>query len=474
MAYTIDYTAAYHARRRVWAWFFSGVFVLALAGAGKGLLWISSEWMRPTLAYKLEACHRIAVTVEERDSKWKNAVAAYGAIAPWYRLYWRESATAAATNLLDRSVNLPAGLKPVRWELRSGGSCRLIYACAPEESNKKTLARIEETGAQLRELVEPWSASATILTPSNLIAGAKEMKFQAEFSLRSTGNKDLPGPPAALSNAVANIAKLRKAVLAHKLKGSGVEDKPVATWLEEARQAAEPLLPEAERAQWKTRAERAVDPAMFLKDLETALSQVGAAPPRALKDAATAWDSVALRRWPWQRDKMLDTQGLEADLGRLTNLLARIESMKSSLFDVPLERALGHRDALMAGFTEADLRFGEEEGYLSQWVFPDGSVKAWKFVVPNENQPTQGGLAFKKWTLTVNAAGGAGTGGFSANDVVARMDRIPSLEAGFVVESLDLDFDPSTAQLKNAVAKGLLAVKADVPEDPKLLADRSR
>lgn len=460
MAYTLDFTATIHARFRArvrWGLFALGV---VLAATGWGVRWTWQAWYQPTLAERLSQYHPRALMLENLQAKWLEANQAYEAILPWYRLYWGENAAAALSSLLPRASRLPEELVPTIWELKTGGECRLTFQLQFHKSDK--LNQLLVARAQLQGMVSPPWKGAVNWKEEDL-GGVDRKEISLVFTLAGV-DRVSPAPPADLNAAVDFIVKRRTTISGHRFNGRDGVARTMAGMLDEAflATATQLQLAAPEREAWKTQVERAVDPAAVLREMEAAFSARQQPVPEPITAALEEWTHLATRRWPWQRIRTLEGPDLLAEMNQL-EALNNSGLPPARLFAQWTERCQSHRQALAGGLSETDVFHENKALELAAPIFSDWSEDDWEFK-PTRDLPLDG-LMFVRWTLEVGAADQSKQKiNKEPRDFSERLLKLLNLNAGFVMESVRLEFDSAGTSLVHAQVEGRLAVPVDTAQ----------
>jgi hypothetical protein len=471
MAYTIDFTAHVHARRRKGGLLLAVCYALAAAGMVYGVRWTKREWLRETLAERLKRAHDLATVVENLHHHWNRSAMLFENADPWYSLYWSESVTNALPVLLDTAGQLAAtsGLEPRRWTLKTGGECELnwLLRMRPDEprARRQQLATVCQ---QLTERLARWDPEVN--AEDQQVAVADEIPIKVRFALRSPRFRRFPPEPVALKDAVARLDRQRKmlraATLDTRKRGQGLA-RTVNTMLQEALTVALPLLQQqaagTQTRDWRAYAAGALDPGTLLYELEAAVIAAGHPVPSALAKARMEWASLAARRWPWHRRRDLE------DSGRLTDDMHALQALihaglpPMSIFSAQLAQLHAQREALMSGPTARDV-FGDlaaERCLAGIWA--DWPSQAWRASVTR--QPVRDGLMFATWVVEMKSMTHAAGKDYSQclHEVAARFSSITALQYGFEIEKLQFEIMVDTRGLRTteAIMSGLLAVVAE-------------
>ncbi len=458
MAYCIDFTAAYYARRRAIRGVLAVLVLAVLGGAGWGARRGYSEWSRPTLEQQLSAYHMLADRIEALHGRWSDVAAAFQRVSPYYQLFWAENATDMVRTLTIRQEGRPVNLTPVRWELNTGGTCVLTYQLRMEERGKRE--QFEEARNFLVALPRPHKASVT--WPEGPLADRKELLFTVRFSLESVKHATIPGVPQGLRQAVKVVADRRDAVLTYALDARGPGVRTVSSALDQVVNSVFAADREA-GAHWRERSRRTIAPGVFLAELERELQQTDRAVPDALKALQAEWRELATRRWPWRRAAGLDTPALAGELANVKELVDA-GLPHPSLFDGLHERIDTLNAALRKGYSYEAVF---DEGDLQRLVNAElAGLLGGMQDLSVSSAPVQDGLMLATWTLALKPSGGGARQAEAVNleQLISVCRRMQDLQAGFVLGKIVINLYGNSSNalfIRDAVAEGLLAVQKE-------------
>lgn len=453
MAYRIDFTESRYAWRRACV---MALLVLVLA-VGAALGWggrhVYLQWERPTLGHNLQMIHELAARIEPLYDHWQECANAFAAVAPFYRLFWSANAVDMLEIIAGRQASLPPKLTPVRWVLNTGGACELTYTLHLEPRGRRE--QLDNARDSLVLLTRPVEAQVT--WPEQPLANVQDLKFTVTFSLDQPACATLPAPPPILKRAIERIDVTRKAVHAYPLGGGrGAADvRVVRGELDQIVQQA--LAGQPERLeQWRKRLAAAVDPHSFLRNLERELLGHDEHAPPGLVAFREEWHRLASRQLPWRRLKPLDSPNLSGDADALKALAS--DAPSPAMFDAILGRVRLLQSALRKGY-QAGAVFDEGElhrRFAHECLDLSSAVRQ----LTIQSAPANNGVIVAPWTLTIRPP--AGGDAVELTDLLIVLKRIRGMQAGFIVERVDVQLQEKGTQgktgVRNASAAGVLAV----------------
>jgi hypothetical protein len=470
LPYTIDFTASHYARRLVWSRIVLLLVLAALAGVGWGVGWTYRQWTQPTLSQQLSTYQKLAGTIEPLYRHWTACDDAFKTIAPYYRLFWAESVTDALTTLVEGQSRLPPALAPRHWRLTTGGEGVLTYTWRFVEDGTPKWEQCKRATDSLVTMLHAWAETVKVTCPEGDLMSVSECEIAARFKFSASEYQSPPSPPDKLRNLVDTVKNRREVVQGYTIEGKAPVGRTVRMTLEQARVAVSQVLPDGQRDTWQEQAARAIDPATVLHDMANAVHAAGVPVPTELTRAQDEWAAVASRRWPWRRIRHLDNTVLRVEIDALQTLIAG-GLPPARLFEDLCARVCMLRKALLTGYSVREVF---DEGLANRCLervcnrLPPDTIRG-----AVHRGSVHDGLMLAEWDLILAPAGGSGgarSGRLTTRDVVASIGGIPSTHAGFVIETICLDFEDSPDRgvgVARASATGLLAVKASEPENKK-------
>lgn len=443
MPYVIDFTSHKYRRRQLGAQVGSILLIMTLAGAAWVAGWVYRTWHEPTLAERLAEYQALAMEIEPLHAQWQQANTVIGEVAPWYNLLWGESVKEVLKTATDQIPRHPVGLRPLSWDLRTGGACRMIYELE-FQGQDRTIQR-EQTVNYLSTMFERWKA--TVKAPGMDLGTLDRIELAVDLNLDKP-KQALPPVPEAIQKAVDKIGKRRKSI-----QGMNIEvGKDGSTTVMDlmAQGAVDSRL-----------SIMAVDPGYAFREGRRNLVKGELAVPQSMEDAEAAWRKFASRRWPWLRERQLDNPDLRREIESLRQIVnAGLPGTRP--FRDWIERVENDlRPALLAGF---DLEETFNDNVARDRLFeslPGLNQDQFRFFVAQSK--TTNGLMLARWELNAGASGGS-TGTAVTLDpleVARTMAGIPDTKLGFVLDRLLVQFGWSARnglELSKATASGLVAI----------------
>lgn len=459
MAYCLDFTAPYHARYQRWmcvAW-----LLLLMAGAALALAgyWLYAAWESPTLAQKMSEYSRHAMPLQNLYQKWEQAHTEYQALQPWYRLYWATNATDTAATLLARVQKLPATCQSVQWDLKTGGEGRLLFTWTLDPDSDVLLSDQEASAkTHLLSLADTeWKAEVRRTNPG-FLADLQQLELQVSFSLPSVDHRRVPALPPELERAVKKVEDRQDKIMEHLFKGPDGQIRSMSTLIQEAKSAVEALLMphNSETKRWGQRADQVMDPSALLLVMDKELRGANVAAPAVLQRVQENWDWLAGRRWPWQRVKKLDDLSFVQEINSLS-VLNNSGLPMASEFDPVFSRCEELRQALREGMDQDD---AFQEGGARKWIESAlTGLPGIQFTLEDETE-SHDGLILAKWSLNMASSSSKDHISVEAAYLIQALSDLVRQEAGFMIDSIYLEFDSRAYTVSTCRVMGLLAIRS--------------
>jgi hypothetical protein len=478
MAYQIDFTASNYAVRAHRKAFLRLLLLASVAGAAYGIYDVYTTYNMPTLNMRLAEYESVARPIEEMDAAWGLAAKEYATMARYYRLLWAES----PTNFLSASVSGETlrpgkGFVPQRWELKTGGECKLDYLFEFSPGDKAEQAKGVESA-----VVNAVTSVVSVVSNKVAVQGVQvenllrvdDLDISVRFSLPDV--KSFPEKERTLAECVKQIAEMRKKVKETKL--SGGKDAKAASTVDAVMMAYLPkvekpdipdMKPAIDISGWFSRADQFIAKHRIPGD---------DAERRKLKES---WNRVGDARFPWDRLRTLDNGDLVArtkDLGAVSDGVKRFKGflekrhadclkklepfveayVRNDVFNKPLiESDLKDRVAKHVGISDARVLFKDEEGADPAML---------------EKEDEKFTFTWVRWTLSLDGERGTGNGetvsgerGTGNGDpltlakVADCARKTMELGPGYAIDTVKIDFNPQ-GDVVGAVLEGLLPVKS--------------
>jgi hypothetical protein len=456
LSYRLDFTTAIHRRKkRIAFWSAAGVLCFILGGGAAG--WkIYDIWTRPTLAQELVAYHDTVSRIEPVYRRWNELIEAYDAISPWYSLYWADSPTNVLAVLKRFAEHLPANLHPVRFSLRTGKACEMQFLLHLEDVDR--IAQRDRAVRALESLFAPWNP--TVTWREQYLGEIQSLPIGVSFDLRGAPFGHPPPPPDDLKQAMKRVETIRDEIRSlnipkcHDRKssqplGSAVE----GAWLRIAPDVRAGLLNGKDC--WEQRKQHWLDPSRFLTETEDAVLRAGGGVPQELRQTRELWLAHANGRWPWEREKSFHA-GRLAEEGRQLSRLVKSGLPPMALFNELHDKCASLVKALQRGWTEREVfHEGVAVRCLKELGGPNSAVN----VSPEEMRD---GLMCASWSLVLRPReSGENERVVSLTDFCEIIESLLSVNKGFLIEHIILDFENGSRIASRAQASGLLAVRID-------------
>ena len=461
--------------RRFLVWVAIGVLIGALIVFGA---WLNGAYNRPTVRPRLARLNAEAMRVLDVCDAWQRMADEY---RPLYPLLCRQDERSAAGLLRVvygiRSVRpsagivepplgyLPIKLSAVRdrqvvlsFDLPLPDYARGEYRDAAYAyfTNVAALAAAKITNCPAYEVSLSWD-------PNVIQAGDKASRGTLVFSFEGS-RKTTPSAqalPKGLKDAQGCIEKWHKEVFAivpvKPPRGTKPKDaKDVGKYITSATSFAKGVT---------NLASRVVDP---LSLAEPIAKESGS---DRLKDFEAVWQPVVDARWPWRRNKILDTPRLDADADYLAEVVA--DCPKMTYFDSALVKCGEFYDSVTGGVHRIHIeeeRLFEEKVLIPAFRVTLKPSEAAVRLVGDVKVSRKSRVDFPEWHVRAEPVeGGAPLACKIVADVVDEVEKMEdfvdngkkrkkSLHASLWVTSLEASFNPKAPPSTGSAWPGLVQI----------------
>ena len=472
MAYQIDFTASNYAARSYRKALLRLLLLAVVAGVVYGVCDVYTTYNKPTLNMKLAEYESVARPIEEMDTAWDLAAKEYGAMVRYYRLLWAES----PTNFLSAAVSGGAlrpgrGFVPQRWELKTGGECKLDYLFEFGPGDKAVRAKGVEAA-----VVNVVTSIVSVVSNKVVVQGVQvenllhidDLDISVRFSLPDV--KSFPEKELTLAECVTQIDEMRKKVKETKLK-SGKDAKDVLSvqdvmiaYLSIGRNKPDfpDITPTIDVSGWFARADQFI--------LKHGIPRADAERHK-LKES---WNRIGDARFPWHRRRTLDNDDLAARTKDLEAVSDGVKRFKGFLVKrhadclkklEPFVEAYVHNDVFNKPLIESDLkdRVAKNAGISDVRVLFKDEEGADPALLENEDEKFT--FTWVRWTLLLGGERGTGSGETENGETLTLAKvadcakKAMELGPGYAIDTVKIDFNPQ-GDVVGVVLEGLLPVKS--------------